>query len=664
MSVFRYAGEFILFNFLTLSIIAVSTVLFIYFAQKVYRELRFNKRLKLFQAMRRGVPLKMRSKRIAVSMVMVALPVVILVSFLQVSIPPSLQYDHYRTNITSANDMMQIYEHHMARTEAFDGASITEAERMPLLPISHQSAHHPAREDAMPRQQLDVVKVDQNFLYVLNTDRLSIIDIKADMWDQDNEASVHKTIHFNGNDTERFEPVEFYLEDNLVIVVGKIVEPPNIGMTSFESSSRQGDAALVKVFDANQNFERVETYRINGDLDTTIKNGRRVLLTLKQPIDFHETSELNDLLPRVINSSQTFASDYDDLIYIEGTKPNGLLTFVSIDVVNGDVDKSVFFGDLRSVVHTAGSSIYIVANSHRFKDSTDMFVVPEPILETRTAVTRLSHNSSGIHYRATEMAPGTLWQSNAIHEHAGRFRIITQIVNGDEIAYRLNIFDNRMVLKRSISDIAQASATLEFVRFYQQFVYVGSSDDDTPLHVVDTADLDNIDITPHEPMNGFSTILHHISDDKIIGIGFFNAPNSRAIGGITLSMYDASDKDYPTVVATETIAFKSHETSDLIDSPKAYYYCHVYNRIIIPINAARWNHDQVNPARLEIYEVMDDSFRHDYTLMHAFDTRQYNRYRGVVIEDTFYSVSTGYVRIAGMEDLSEPLQIISLYEDE
>ena len=89
-----------------------------------------------------------------------------------------------------------------------------------------------------------------------------------------------------------------------------------------------------------------------------------------------------------------------------------------------------------------------------------------------------------------------------------------------------------------------------------------------------------------------------------------------------------------------------------------------HNIIVIPINNFDWRPTTRQTAGLAIYHLsLDEGISYTTFIQHGEETIPFTRYRGIFIGDYLYSYSYGYVGVSHVNDLSEMLLVINLYEN-
>ncbi|MFW5864786.1 MAG: beta-propeller domain-containing protein, partial [Candidatus Izemoplasmataceae bacterium] len=249
--------EFIYNNFLIVSIIIVTLSLSFYFLQKVYREFMLNRKLHGFQRALRVAKLRFRKKRLSVLSFMIIIPMLFLIGIIDMNTEEDLEYTNHISKLASTSDVQTAYENYHDR---FSGNNFDDMDDLAnfekVEALSDESIHFSDGFDDM-----DLIKYDQNYLYILNHEKLSILNANGA------ESSIHKEIYFDFDFEEKtFFPMGIYVDANRVIVIGNAYEfsyeyQDNTGINP--ALGKQSDAYIF-VYDKNADFAQTTEYKIRG----------------------------------------------------------------------------------------------------------------------------------------------------------------------------------------------------------------------------------------------------------------------------------------------------------------------------------------------------------------------------------------------------------------
>lgn len=151
----------------------------------------------------------------------------------------------------------------------------------------------------------------------------------------------------------------------------------------------------------------------------------------------------------------------------------------------------------------------------------------------------------GFDVTATGAVPGTPLNQFSMDEHEGNLRIATTISAPWFLGAQTQSVNDVYVLDESLSTIGSVQNMGENerifgVRFDGDRGYVVTFRQIDPFHVLDLSDPQNPTLEGELKLPGFSSYLHPVGDDRVLGIGQDN-------GSVKAVMFDVSDPTNPTV---------------------------------------------------------------------------------------------------------------------
>jgi uncharacterized secreted protein with C-terminal beta-propeller domain len=167
---------------------------------------------------------------------------------------------------------------------------------------------------------------------------------------------------------------------------------------------------------------------------------------------------------------------------------------------------------------------------------------------TRTGVVQVDVTDADMSVAETGTVPGRPLNQFSLSEHAGTLRIATTVPGaGDaQSANDLYVLDrDSLSTIGSVTDMGEGQE-IYAVRYVGETAYLVTFRQVDPLHVVDLTD-------PTEPVErgtlklpGFSSYLHPIDDDHVLGIG-------EEDGQVKTVLFDVSDPENPTIADDEIL---------------------------------------------------------------------------------------------------------------
>jgi uncharacterized secreted protein with C-terminal beta-propeller domain len=141
-----------------------------------------------------------------------------------------------------------------------------------------------------------------------------------------------------------------------------------------------------------------------------------------------------------------------------------------------------------------------------------------------------------------ETVPGRPLNQFSMDEHEGTLRITTTIpaAGGAQSANDLYVLDNETLQRQGAAKGMGLNEEVYAVRYVGDTAYVVTFRRVDPFHVVDLSDPSNPEEVGKLRLPGFSSYLHPVDDDHVLGIGEEN-------GRVKAVLFDVSDPSDPTI---------------------------------------------------------------------------------------------------------------------
>ncbi|MFL0810932.1 MAG: beta-propeller domain-containing protein [Agarilytica sp.] len=270
---------------------------------------------------------------------------------------------------------------------------------------------------------------------------------------------------------------------------------------------------------------------------------------------------LDDLLPkiRINDTEENLVNANDCLIPLTADATRGypsLTTIVSIDLESMSLNSANCLNSKVQGIYANASSLYVGGSSYSNWSSFNSFTVFHKF-ELADQLT----------YRSTGIAPGTLgWRDAAFRmsEFDGSFRVVTS--ERDNLSrdwvHRLSIFqDNPTTDQMEIvaqlpnesapTAIGKPGEDIYAVRFVQERAYIVTFQRIDPLYVLDLSNPAEPSIEGELELPGFSTYLHPVDDNYLLGIGQ-DADGDGRVNGVQVNLFDIGDINNPALISNET----------------------------------------------------------------------------------------------------------------
>ncbi|SDN59586.1 beta-propeller domain-containing protein [Acetanaerobacterium elongatum] len=192
--------------------------------------------------------------------------------------------------------------------------------------------------------------------------------------------------------------------------------------------------------------------------------------------------------------------------------------------------------------------------------------------QTGTRITKLAYNGSE-HIGITEAkVAGRVPDGTAMDESDGTLRMVTTSQNQQgKNAVNLYVFGRDLSIAGSTQ--APNDQTVYAARFYGGTAYVSAYGEQDPLLVFDLSDALHPKLLGDVKVKGFSTSLHPVGDQTVVGLGYLTAlENGETVRkGLQLTLFDISDKQKPVVKKAITLG-QDGSYSEAVLNLKSLYY--------------------------------------------------------------------------------------------
>ena len=225
----------------------------------------------------------------------------------------------------------------------------------------------------------------------------------------------------------------------------------------------------------------------------------------------------------------------------------------AVDVASGKelshITKAVLGGSQD--IYANGENLYIAGST--FDDH-----------QALTVVIRVKMADGNIKMEKTGKVPGVIDDQFSMDEKDGEFRIATTSVSDDgEDVNNLFVLDKGLKVKGSVSGFAEGES-IRAVRYIKDKAYVITYEQTDPLFVIDLSDSSKPKIEGEVKIDGFSTLLVPLTDDKILGIGYSTKEVEEwtETAGLKFVIFDVSDPSKPVASSSKTFDDVYSEVQD------------------------------------------------------------------------------------------------------
>jgi uncharacterized secreted protein with C-terminal beta-propeller domain/ribosomal protein S19 len=442
--------------------------------------------------------------------------------------------------------------------------------------------------------EADIVKTDGKYIYQVRGNVITIYNAyPAD------KLAVLTSLTFSD---EAFYPSEIYIDDTYLVVIGRgerrdpekefnpdediITKPlvqaePVPGATAPDAPRimpmppwfRHNPTTKAIVFDISdkENIVQAREVEVEGDYLTSRKIGSRLFLLANRYMYWYYSDPIG--LPQVKDSAvdgDFREIDLSKVSYFEGQPTSNFMLIASLDLTDNDS------GALIEAYLGAGNNVYM---SHE-----NLYVaVPNYHGDgEKTTVYRFGLDGIDVTYRARGEVPGSILNQFSMDDHREHFRIATTIWGRDGLSNSVYVLNREMNVVGKVENIAPNERIFS-ARFMGDKGYLVTFELIDPLFVLDLSEPTNPRILGELKIPGFSTYLHPLDDNHLLGIGRDTDVeqrrdwDGRVVGefvvekGIKLAIFDVRDVNNPIERHVEIIGSRGTH-SEVLYNHKALLF--------------------------------------------------------------------------------------------
>lgn len=291
----------------------------------------------------------------------------------------------------------------------------------------------------------------------------------------------------------------------------------------------------------------------------------------------------------------------------------------------------------------------------------------------KTVIHKIAMDKDELTYKGSGEVTGHILNQFAMDEYNGYFRIATtknrtwsSFEDTNTESYNnVYILDQDLQVVGSVENLAEGERIYS-ARFMQGRVYLVTFHQTDPLFVIDLKDPKNPVVLGELKVPGFSSYLHPFDETTLIGFGK-QADEDGRVQGLKLSLFDVSDVNNLKEIDTYEMGDNGSDSIALRDH-KAFLFSGPKNLLVVPVSLR----EQLTEKRYQgiytrgamIFEITKDGFTFREQINHGNDDGNSSDYyyygyydtsvkRSMYIEDVLYTLSTKYLKMNKLDDLSE-----------
>ena len=339
-----------------------------------------------------------------------------------------------------------------------------------------------------------------------------------------------------------------------------------------------------------------------------------------------------------------------------------MLSVMTVDLTEGLAPNGVGLLADGETIYASATSLYVATSPWRFwqdRSADDGLV---------THIHRFDiSDPSGTTYVASGSVEGVLHSQFALDEHDGVLRVV--VTDGEQwrsgevpetSVLALETLGDRLVQIGSVGGLGKNERVYS-VRFIGDTAYVVTFRQVDPLYVVDLSDPRDPTVEGELKINGYSSYLHPIGEDLLLGVGQ-DATSEGRILGTQVSVFDVSDPANP--IRMSRLTFED-AYSDAEWDHHAFLWWPEDEIVVLPLQ--RWSWDEKagtedHFAGAVVVEATTQRVRTIGEIQHPSQTEPDCEecwtwtepvMRSVIIGDQLFTISQTGVLVSDMDSLEQ-----------
>ncbi|UCE91055.1 MAG: beta-propeller domain-containing protein [Methanobacteriota archaeon] len=355
-------------------------------------------------------------------------------------------------------------------------------------------------------------------------------------------------------------------------------------------------------------------------------------------------------IPVFWTGSEHEAFEASKVFYDPETKDsNSYVNLLSLDVLNGGHRHMSVVTGYASTVYMSTTSLYLSFQKWSGAVLTlDGETVAESEDTTRTTLHKISVDGLSMKPAATGTVKGWLLNQFSMDESDGMLRVATTTSWTDR-QNGVYVLGSNLSVVGSLEGLAPTERIYS-ARFVGDTLYLVTFLQVDPLFIIDLSDPAAPRVLGELKVPGFSTYLHPIDDDHLLGIG-------RQDDSVKIALFDVSDPANPVERDSYIVSDGYYSYSEATYDHRAVLYHAALGLLVIPVtineydevahsfssSSGAWVFNISATGGIELWGVVD----------HTVETNYAYVMRALYIEETLYSVSHQLVKANSLVDLSD-----------
>lgn len=369
--------------------------------------------------------------------------------------------------------------------------------------------------------EADIVKTDGKYIYYVNESR-EVVILSAD------KGKTKKESVIGSSGVENYIH-EIFLKGDILVTVGTVYDGDDgyTGIVTYDISDRSDPKVLNE-------------FRQTGSIVSSRMVGNYVYLITNDYV-----YNGGRIVPKCSIEGSLTDIPVSDISCVPEPDQSSYVILSAVDISSGKEGKSktkAVFGASNNIYCNDHNLYTAVTEWNRNNNSNDN--------TTYTRVVRASLDGLKIKFNATARVRGYVNDQFSMNEKDGYFYVATTSDRDGIEVNNLFVLDSSLKQAGELSGFAR-NESIKAVRYIADKAYVITYEAIDPLFIIDLSDPSRPVIEGEVKIDGFSTLLIPISEDRLLGIGYATGDNGYGgeySSGLKLATFDISDPSEPKVI--------------------------------------------------------------------------------------------------------------------
>lgn len=405
----------------------------------------------------------------------------------------------------------------------------------------------------------DIVKTDGKNIYVLSSDRIYVLDVS----DPKNMKTLNSFPVYVSDDGTKCETQDMYLTSGKLITVVSTYKEVDTGYSDSDSYSVACYAGfdylntVISVYNITDPKSPVMEFSYVCDgtyVSSRISDGKFIYVgRYTIPFDYSESNEElstetlkeNCVPTEIINGRERARINANNICVRDTDDPTVYQTVASFNI--NDCENTFYSGAALGYcedVYCDGE--YLFVSSYDYLEKSKNIQGVDSYAVTNITAYRIDNNA--LTNVGSVTLPGSIIGQFSMDRYNGYFRAaVESTYKNDSASYVFVINDKLEIVSRT--EAFGLGENIKSVRFVGNTAYAVTFYQTDPLFVIDLSDIKNPKVVGELKIPGFSSYLHPVGDNLVLGIGEGGDENGTD-GSAEIKLFDVSDPKNPKCVDT------------------------------------------------------------------------------------------------------------------